>query len=405
MSPPPLRSLATLSWTALACLCTLLLATPAVHAEKAAPEVSGKLYTCNPGPWGVLHYFYIYLEAPDALIEHFPAPNSVPRWCFPDWSMDQVRALLDKAGLSPTLQTTLLDPKRTVLQDKILCIFPPLPLLESLTPDQRSVIYSELAKYDINEFHQNPVFINSDDVDEWLRGTELRKEIVAKIHRYTYRRGEALAFSDLSAVMNYLRDEKEARYFFKIMTRTRALMARLEVRKGTDTKALAEYWTGHNRLKDILPLLQSVMETDGIDDLPVAHLLPMIPRQYLYTYPSLDAALEGRMPDCHWTSLNFFRAKPKEYYRDTRLAADCVLQTYIKVDPPYQFGDVLMFMDQATGVAYHSCVYVADDIVYTKNGENAVAPWLLSKLNDVKRIYFAGPSGVIQGFRIKDLSN
>ena len=109
------------------------------------------------------------------------------------------------------------------------------------------------------------------------------------------------------------------------------------------------------------------------------------------------------MPDCHWSSLNFFNHRPKQYFLDTRLAANSVLERYNKVDPPYQFGDVLMFMDQSTGQAFHSCVYVADDIVYTKNGENAVAPWMLNKIDDVERIYFPAQLGFIQGYRLKEL--
>jgi hypothetical protein len=398
LNPPALRRWALVALPA----CALLSFDPGL-AEAAAPEPSGKLYTCNPGPWGTVHYFYVYLEAPEALVENFPTPNSVPRWCFPGWSVDQVRSVLDRAKVDSATQEVILDSKRTLMQDGILCVFPPLAQLEALTPGQRSVIYAELAKFEVNEFHQSPVFITSGSVDDWLKGTELRSELVEKIRGFTYKRGEALAFSDLSAILNYVRNDKEARQFFKIITRTRTLMARLEVKKGADIAALTEYWTGHNRLKDIAPILQSVIETQGIDDIPIVHLLPSLPRQFLYSYPSMTTALDGRMPDCHWTSLNFFNHKPKDYYLDTRLAANCVLESYLKVDPPYHFGDVLMFMDQSTGQAFHSCVYVADDIVYTKNGENAVAPWMLQKIDEVERIYFPAERGVIQGYRVKQL--
>jgi hypothetical protein len=63
-----------------------------------------------------------------------------------------------------------------------------------------------------------------------------------------------------------------------------------------------------------------------------------------------------------------------------------------------------MFMT-SDGNALHSCVYIADDIIYTKNGENMAAPWLLMKIGDVKRIYsHLGQTGV-QGYRLKSLSN
>jgi hypothetical protein len=31
----------------------------------------------------------------------------------------------------------------------------------------------------------------------------------------------------------------------------------------------------------------------------------------------------------------------------------------------------------------HACVYIADDVVFTKNGVNYHQPWVLMKLNDL----------------------
>jgi len=124
-------------------------------------------------------------------------------------------------------------------------------------------------------------------------------------------------------------------------------------------------------------------------------------RRYLYTYPPVDLAMRGRMPDCHWTSLNFFNHWGREYYLDSRLAASAVMEDYLPVKGEREFGDVLMFMDGTSGNAIHSCVYIADDIVYTKNGENMVAPWLLMRLDDVRRIYFHAKKGRIDTYRLK----
>jgi hypothetical protein len=377
---------------------------PALRSRAAIPppEPAGKIYDCKPGPWGTLHYFYIYLEAPESVVDRFATPNSVPRWCFPGGTLDQVKELLTRAGVGAAAQEAILNPKLVVTAGNVLCVFPPLKEVEALTPEQRTAIYPELAKSELNEFQQNPVFIQSGSVEEWLRGTELRDELKQKISSLTYKRGEALVFSDPSVVLNYVRDDKEARYFFKVITRTRAIMARLELKKGAEAKAAIDYWTGHGRLTETAPILQSIIETEGLADLPLSRLLPPLPRQMLYTFPPPEAALEGRLPDCHWTTLNFFNYRPKEYYRDTRLAANRVLQTYAKVDPPYEFGDLLMFMDQTTGEAFHSCVYIAEEIVFTKNGENAVQPWVLSKISDVQRIYSTAQNGVVQAFRVKE---
>jgi hypothetical protein len=379
-----------------------LFAVQAMPAQEtgAVPEVSGKVYDCKPGPWGELKYYYIYLEAPVHFTAKFPMPNSVTKWCFEGLTEPDLRAIFTRAGLPHALQQYLLDPKRTVVENGVLTVFPPLPDLEAMSAGQRQVIYEELAKSDLNEYHKNPVLITGNSVTEWLQGTKLSPELLEVIPKFTYRRGNILAFSDLSAVLNYAKSDKEAQDFFKTVTRTRTMILRLSVDANTDIRQLAAYWTGRNRYKDIEPILQSAKETESVALIDIIHLLPSMARRYLYTYPPMELAIMGRMPDCHWTSLNFFNHYARQYFLDTRLAADHVLNSYDRVATPYEFGDVLMFLD-AHGQAIHSCVYIADDIVFTKNGENLVSPWLLMKLDDVKSIYFPVNEGSVQGFRMK----
>ncbi|WP_206026155.1 hypothetical protein [Roseimicrobium sp. ORNL1] len=374
--------------------------TPLPSSPDSTSEVFGKMYQCHPGPWGQLEYYYIYLEAPPSLIEHFPMPNSVTKWEFPGETEAGLRNLFTRASLPQALQDYLLDSKNCVNRDGRITVFPPLPDLSVMTPAQRSIIYAELARAPENEFYVNPVFITSGSVDQWLGQSRLTPELREIIKKFTYMRGEVLAFSDLSAVLNYVKTDAEAKDFFKTMTRTRSLMVRLVVDDNTDLKSVIRYWSGRKRNKDIEPLVTSTIETEGTNQLDIIHLLPSLARRYLYGYPPMELAVMGRMPDCHWSSLNFFNYKPREYYLDTRLATSAVLENYNRIEAPFEFGDVLMFLN-AQGNAIHSCVYIADDIVYTKNGENMASPWLLMKISDVQRIYSYEGQTSIQGFRLK----
>jgi hypothetical protein len=123
----------------------------------------------------------------------------------------------------------------------------------------------------------------------------------------------------------------------------------------------------------------------------------------LYTYPGAEFYREGAMPDCHWTSLNFFRFDSQPHLADERLAATCFRDQYVMVQPPYQFGDVIAFMDSDFKVTFHSCVYLADDLVLTKNGRHILRPWVISKLSDVERSYFLNATPRLQGLRDKRL--
>jgi hypothetical protein len=114
-------------------------------------------------------------------------------------------------------------------------------------------------------------------------------------------------------------------------------------------------------------------------------------------------AKNGQLPDCHWTSLNFYNFDASQYLLDSRLATSQVLENFLPVEAPYQFGDILFFLDSLTGDAFHSCVYLADTLVYTKNGRNVLSPWIIMKLEDVKNVYLFRDNGRVQGFRRKDI--
>jgi hypothetical protein len=106
----------------------------------------------------------------------------------------------------------------------------------------------------------------------------------------------------------------------------------------------------------------------------------------------------GRYPDCHWTSLNFFNYRPEERLFDTDGAGMYVREQCEPGTGPYRFGDILFFTT-AAGQAIHSCVYLADDFVFTKNGANVISPWLIMKLSDVIDRYSVREEPTIQIYR------
>ena len=226
---------------------------------------------------------------------------------------------------------------------------------------------------------------------------------MAKIRQMAYRRGEALAFSDLGAMMNHASGEAEARLIFKSFTRTRSLMMQLELEDEAELPTLLDYWSiGMGiRRKDIEPIMQSIIDTEGVERLGITHIIPALPRKLLYTYPGEECSRHGILPDCHWTSLNFFNYEPQEYLLDSRLATSAVLEKFEPVQAPYRYGDILFFLDADRGDAFHSCVYLADDMVFTKNGRNRLSPWVIMKISEVEKIYIYDRNGRIQAYRHK----
>ncbi len=379
---------------------------PTTSASASGSNNSAAVFYSNPGPWGKLRCAYIYLEAPKTMVDAFPLPSTQPRWSFPRALQPALPDFLLKSGLGAAFVQGITAEKSVVIEGGYVHLFPSLPDLEAISPESRAIIYSELSKYNPNEFQVDPVLIIGQTVDEWYRSSKLRPELIAKIRKYSYQRGETTAFSDVSAVLNYCSSDSEARQFFKALTRTRALMVRMELDKQSNVEELTSYWSlgaAVARRKDIEPLIQSIIDTEGIESLGLVHILPSLPRKLLYTYPSFDLARNGVMPDCHWTSLNFFNYEPHEYLLDSRLATSNVLENFMPVEPPYRYGDVLFFLSNTTGDAYHSCVHLADNLVYTKNGRNVMSPWVIMRMEDVKRVYLYKGDGHVQGYRRKDI--
>jgi hypothetical protein len=359
----------------------------------------------NPGPWGRLKRFHIYIEAPRSMVDAYPLPNTRPRWSFPKAMISELPALFRKAGIADAFAESLLLPANHLEAGDMVHYYPQLPDLEAMTAAQRETIYTELAKHPVNEYHVDPVLILTPTIEEWYKSSKMRPDLVAKIKQLSYMRGDCIAFSDLPLLLNYAQSDEEARFIFKTFTRTRSLMVKLEISKEeTNTEDLVNYWTTGLglRRKDIEPLIDSLMEVGGVERLDLVHVLPALTRKLLYTYPGMEIARHGIMPDCHWTSLNFFNYEPHQYLLDSRLATSSVLESFTPVEPPFRYGDILFFLDSDRGDAFHSCVFLADDIVYTKNGRNALSPWILMTLEDVKKIYLYRGNGNVQGYRHKD---
>lgn len=388
-------------------LLALALMAPMLHGadappagKPAAPEAFGKIYRCQPGPWGDLEYYHVHLELPDWMLDSVSTPPTVPRWYFPGATADTLRALFQKAGLPAALQSYLLDPSHQAVQEGVLAIFPPQPDVIALTPGQRSVIYTELAKHERNTQHARPIFITNGDPDSWFENSSLRPELLEVTKKLLWKQGDILCFSDLGLVLGMARSRSETRDLLRTLNRSSAIMLQLNLQNMPDFGELAAYWTAGSRNRDIEPVLRSAAQTQGNELLDATYLLPPIPRRYAYSYYSGEVPIVGTLPNCHWTSLNFFKTTPLDYHRDPRLTTLHIAEDYTPVSGPMRFGDVLMFLTDAS-FPLHSCVYIADDIVYTKNGQSATIPWVLMKLGDVKRIYSRNQPITIQTYRLK----
>ena len=118
----------------------------------------------------------------------------------------------------------------------------------------------------------------------------------------------------------------------------------------------------------------------------IAQLLPPFAQSRLYTFspPTTNAPTSG--PDCFWTAMNFFKLQPDPGLSNFQYALDVLNRDYSDASGPRRFGDLLMLLDERRQTI-HACVYVADDVVFTKNGADYLQPWTLMKIPDMLAHY------------------
>ncbi len=357
----------------------------------------------SKGSWGDIEYFYVYLEASDSLMERFPLPSTITRWAFPRMEMSELGKLLKNHGLTEASVLELLSNPATIKEGDWIYLFPTINVLRSLSTEARASLYTYLAGFGINTYQQSPIYFPGESVESWARDSELGPDIVQLIKDWSYPRNGILAFSDIPALLGGMKGEARARELFGQFTRTRTVMPRLVIDETSNIPSILEYWTtGLNlRRKDLEPMLRSLQRNKNAHYLDLSHLLPAFARKLLFTYPDSEMITQGLLPDCHWTTLNFFGYDAQNYYLTQAAATSAVLENFERIEPPYRFGDVLMFLTSTDG-AVHSCNYIAADIVFTKNGRSPAMPWMFMELTDLARIYDVREGGTrIQGFRHK----
>lgn len=378
---------------------------PAAPAAKsipvvAAPRSSSAFAELRPGPWGKIEFLEISIEPPEEFIPSEYVPQPI-RWFFRGTTPADLDALWEKAQLSAGDRAALTDPRRRDVTAAGVVLEPEPELVLNLSADSRAVIYTALAAFPENGAQREPFRFRGDTLDDWFVGSGLPDEVLELTKKLIYRRNNTAFFSDYDLVLPRLDDPRLRVLYLKTLSRKTALMLSLRLGPDTDIEPVAAYWARGRRAKDVKPLLQSLALEASTNTLDVVHLIPRFARSLLYTFPLPSEDADAANRDCHWTSFNFYREEPDDRFTDIDFVKSTLVNDYYPVAGPAQLGDVLMFV-QPGGVVVHSCVYIADDIVFTKNGPSYAVPWQFARLDTVVSFYSVGGQPIeIRRYRSK----
>lgn len=391
----------------LRCLLTILVTLTGLGAgdlpAQSAPG-GAQVTRTNPGPWGDLEYWEIWLEPPTSLLMASGYLEESATWRIPPGPPTQQRDYLASGGLTEAEIDQIFAEGRLFASPDTVEIEPPAALVESLTAETRSRLYDLLGEWPGNRFMQKPFSLGSDTVRSLADAAHHRipENVIDYANRLIYRREPQWVLSDYPLVMRQLPDPESRIEMTKVLMRSRSLMVRLKITPASDLGQLRDYWSARRRNWDILPILDSVAQTKEVDYLDLVHLLPPLPRQLLYAYARPSMAVGNDFPDCYWTAFNFLESEASNRNLDFPVGR-LIGTRWLEVAPPLSFGDLVLVERISDGEPLHACSYLADDLVYSKNGLSLLRPFIIEEMGAALDGYLEPGGARVRYFRHRDL--
>ena len=346
------------------------------------------------GPWGHLEYSGLILEPSDYYLAFSPDLNSwrdgmKTRWVFAAKTKEEVVSLLETIDLTGDQISALTDGDRLFPDEVIgsLAIEPSEEEIRALTAEQRTKLYPTLLPHDFTNPYFEAFALPPGGIrDIAILPSSLSEETIALIEELTYMKGSVPRFSDIILLFQRTASEEERRDILKFLAREVSLTVRLFLSDQSNLDELETYWGAGGRNREVLPFLEAVVSTPGVDRIDIAHLLPPTPRKLIQTYPSSHGyVLPTSKPDCFWTSVSFFSDSPSDRHLD--FTRPVIEDRFEVVPPPYRLGDLILITDGDTGDWIHACNFIAEDLVFTKNGRSTGRPWIFSTFEFVMQSY------------------
>jgi hypothetical protein len=326
--------------------------------------------------------------------------NNSDRRCgihFAGRTREQTIAFLDSCHLSPAEREDLTRSNTLTTAAEGCWIKPAAETVLSLTQESRETIYAELAKDSKNVSQQFPFRIRLALGDSWFTQVGLPAEKIQLAQKLTYRQGQALCFADVEIARRYF-NRTEFAMLIGALYSSDTLLLSLRVEPGDPVENIAAYWARGWQKVSVKALLQSLANAGG-GEIDVVDLLPPLPRAWLYTYPTASVT-NATEEDCFSSSLNFFRDSADKGFLQPAIRNGTFRRQYHTIPKAERFGDIFVFAD-ASGATQHACVYVAEDIVFTKNGAQNTHPWVFMRL-DAVRVLYAQTNSQTYVFRLRD---
>jgi hypothetical protein len=337
------------------------------------------------GPWGELEYTGFTLREPPDYLPDSARHLETPPWFFENHTPASLRELFGELAVSANQKAQLLDTNRWQSYPHGVLVRPTRELVLGLGRDARQRLYSLLHASPLNPMHHDPFRFRVDGFDDWFAHSGLPDAKLALLRNLTFsNNGGAVCLADLGVLQEEM-SPAEFRKLFEVLYSEPSFLMQLQVRPESDVDGLIRYWGRGGRERVITPLLKSLARSPQGGSIDVALLLPPFAQQRLNTFNGTNDAPDVHQ-DCFWTALNFFNEQPDPRMGDFSYALAKLNEDYTPTREARRYGDLLLLMEDS-GKTVHACVFIADDVVFTKNGADYLQPWILMKIPDMLARY------------------
>ncbi len=363
-----------------------------VAATKATPplvsQVTQPVANRTDKPWGELEITSIPFENSEEVFLDRADRLKKPEWVFEPATAAQVQQFLQTVELTEKQKRELQTTNSWKEQTGNCTIHPSPELLLSLIQPAREKIYGVLGQCSSNYAQCFPFRFAPKRFEERFANSGLEADTVQLVRNLCYTNEGLMSFCDLGVASAKLKPS-EFDGLIRVLYAVPTVRLRLRVRPDSNIDQLVAYWGKDGREKRVRPMLESLARMPGGESLSVAYLLPGAARLRLFTFPDVARDAREAREDCFFTALNFFNKYADDRFFDKANSRQTLQNDYTLVKDQPTFGDLVTVIN-GQGDALHIAVYIADNIVFTKNGVNILQPWVLMRMDDMMS-YFPSP--------------
>ncbi|MCB1230369.1 MAG: hypothetical protein KDN19_08895 [Verrucomicrobiae bacterium] len=344
------------------------------------------------GPWGALEMVHCQFEPPAWYLDAAGFETMPGDWHFPGFTREKVTAYLESIGMEQSQVASLFSDLPEPQPSDGVILRPSAELIRKLSREQRGRLYGDLARSDRNLMQQLPFSIDPRGFAHMAKGSGLDGDLVSEVTSMVYLKDGLPVFADLPLLLEEIPDPAGKRRLLSVLLRQEGMLVRVKIPEShEERRIMADYWSGgiRDRNSRLLALLDSLSKGEGAGvPMDLLYLPPPNARKLINTYPPQESQVGNVAPDCFWTAFNFLADEVSDRALDPGMIDRYLEDRYEPVPDEPVFGDVIVFSDPETLVPFHACVYLADRLIFTENGQSLLRPWVLMRLDDLAVSYW-----------------